>query len=654
MLVVPLVVFGALEGALRLAGYGYPTSLFRSMRVNGQEYLVENDRFSLRFFPPELARTPEPARMREPKPAGAYRIFILGESVAMGDPAPAFGPVRYLEMLLRERFPGAQFEVVNVAVTAINSHVILPIARECARHDGDLWIIYMGNNEMVGPFGAATVFGAQAPPRSVVRLSLAIKKLRLGQLVDSLVRGLTAKSSTPQSWGGMQMFLGNQVPPSAASKERVYQHFRENLQAILQAGQGSGTRILLNTVAVNLKDCPPFASLSSTNLPPERRTQFERLFAEAISLEAQGSFAEAARQFEQAAGLHSQSAEVEFHWGNCLLRLTNAVAARQHFQRACDLDTLPFRTDSRINGIIRQAALDGERRLPARLEALPPKLILLDAAACLATNSPADIPGREMFCEHVHFNFDGGYRLGRAWAEQVERFLPPPTTNRATPEWASQETCERRLGLTDWGRADVLEGVIGRLKKPPFSAQFLNSQRREALQNQLAELRKRLDPAATARLPEAFLDAINRAPDDYCLHENYADFLVAHDNTKQAAAQWQQVRERFPWHYVVCSRLGGLLAHQGQLAEAEAMFLQAAAERPFLSEPWFERGEVRAAQGKLELALKDYAHALRLQPQDADCYFYTGQALMQLKRRAEAIQNFRRTGPAQARPLASA
>ena len=201
MLVVPLVVFGALEGALRLAGYGYPTGLFRKMRVGGQEYLVENDKFSLRFFPPELARTPEPSRMKTPKPAGTYRIFILGESAAMGDPAPAFGPVRYLEMLLRERFPGAQFEVINVAVTAINSHVILPIARECARREGDLWIIYMGNNEMVGPFGAATVFGAQAPPRSFVRLSLAFQKLRLGQLMESLIRALASRSSAPQLMG---------------------------------------------------------------------------------------------------------------------------------------------------------------------------------------------------------------------------------------------------------------------------------------------------------------------------------------------------------------------------------------------------------------------------------------------------------------------
>ena len=124
------------------------------------------------------------------KPPGTYRIFILGESAAMGDPEPAFGAGRYLEALLHERFPRAKFEVINVAMTAINSHAILPIARDCARQAGDLWIVYMGNNEMVGPFGAATVFGTQAPPWPFVRLNLAIQQLRLGQLLAAAGQNL--------------------------------------------------------------------------------------------------------------------------------------------------------------------------------------------------------------------------------------------------------------------------------------------------------------------------------------------------------------------------------------------------------------------------------------------------------------------------------
>src|SRR5258707_4219982 len=136
-------------------------------------------------------------RMPVMEPANTYRIFVFGESAAMGDPDPTFGAWRYLQVLLRERFPGTDFEVVCVAMTAINSHVILPIARECARCGGDLWIIYMGNNEMVGPFGAGTVFGSRVAPIPLIRASLAVKSTKCGQLLDSLMQRWR-QSSIPQ------------------------------------------------------------------------------------------------------------------------------------------------------------------------------------------------------------------------------------------------------------------------------------------------------------------------------------------------------------------------------------------------------------------------------------------------------------------------
>ncbi|MGD0259839.1 MAG: hypothetical protein ABSD29_08420, partial [Verrucomicrobiota bacterium] len=138
LVLVPLATFAVLEGALRLAGYGYPTAFFEKIRVGDQDLLVNNEEYGLRFFPPELARFSGPIRIAANKPASTYRIFILGESAAMGDPEPSYGASRYLEVLLRERFPEQPFEIVNVAITAINSHAILPIARECARQHGDL------------------------------------------------------------------------------------------------------------------------------------------------------------------------------------------------------------------------------------------------------------------------------------------------------------------------------------------------------------------------------------------------------------------------------------------------------------------------------------------------------------------------------------
>jgi hypothetical protein len=193
LVVMPLLLLGGLEIVLRLAGYGYSTGFFEKIRVGEKEFLVNNENFSLRFFPPQLARWPGPVMMEAKKPANTYRIFILGESAARGEPEPPYAASRYLETLLNERFPNTHFEVINLGITAINSHVILPIARDCAHAGGDLWIIYMGNNEMVGPFGAAMVFGAKAPPLGFVRLNLAIQKTRVGQLLVDIGRKLHGK-----------------------------------------------------------------------------------------------------------------------------------------------------------------------------------------------------------------------------------------------------------------------------------------------------------------------------------------------------------------------------------------------------------------------------------------------------------------------------
>ncbi|MGH7968373.1 MAG: tetratricopeptide repeat protein, partial [Limisphaerales bacterium] len=116
---LPLLLLAAVEGGLRLAGYGYPTGFFKRIRIGTKDYYVENDKFGLRFFPPELARSPPPIRMEAEKPAGTFRIFVLGESAALGDPRPAYGVARYLEELLQTRYPGGRFEVICGAVTAI-------------------------------------------------------------------------------------------------------------------------------------------------------------------------------------------------------------------------------------------------------------------------------------------------------------------------------------------------------------------------------------------------------------------------------------------------------------------------------------------------------------------------------------------------------
>lgn len=210
-LLSPVLALVLVELLLRLGGFGYPTSFFLEAERGNQRILTENARFGWRFFPHQLARAPRPIVLPADKAPGTCRIFVLGESAAMGDPEPAYGFPRILEVLLKARFPDKKIEVVNAGMTAINSNVILPIARDCAGHRGDVWVIYTGNNEVMGPFGPGTIFGAQSPNLTLLHASLALKTTRIGQLLDEAVTRAGIGRPVPQAWAGMEMFLKEQI-----------------------------------------------------------------------------------------------------------------------------------------------------------------------------------------------------------------------------------------------------------------------------------------------------------------------------------------------------------------------------------------------------------------------------------------------------------
>jgi tetratricopeptide (TPR) repeat protein len=487
----------------------------------------------------------------------------------------------------------------------------------------------MGNNEMVGPFGAASVFGAQAPPLWTVRLSLALQKTRAGQWLMSVVRDHKLKSSNNASWGGMEMFLGHQLPPDDPRKERVYRNFQQNLGDILQTGLDSGAQVVLNTVAVNLKDCSPFASISPA-VPP---AACQRLAAEALQAQQQARYQEAAEKFARAANLQPLAANLQFGWAQSLWSMTNFAAAREHFQKACDCDALPFRADSRVNDLIRQAARQSVRS----------NLVLLDAAAVLAGNSPAAICGNETFFEHVHFNFDGNYRLGRAWAGVIAPFLPQKIhAKEQGQDWAAQAICEKRLALTDWNRMLTVSEVMRRRQKPPLNSQANNTGELENLSREITSFQHRADPAAAARARSLYLDAIQRDPDDYLLRVNFGDFLEAIGDWKEGDIVWKQVQSLLPEYYLGYLQEGRMLEHEGQLDEAETDFRRTVALYPRMTAAWFELSNIHASEGKYEAALQECERARSLEPDQPAFYVCLGTVLSRMNRSSAAIEQFRK------------
>ena len=557
---VPLFLLGFLELGLRVAGYGYSTRFFIPKKINGEEFLIPNRKFTHQFFPPSLARAPLPLRMAAHKREGTYRIFLFGESAAYGDPDPSFGMGRYLEALLETRYPTTDFEVVCVAITAINSHVILPIARDCAKRDGDLWVVYMGNNEMVGPFGAGTVFGQKAPSLRFVRCVLALKATRIGQLMDHLMTTLRSDSSVPDEWGGIEMFSKNQLRYDDAGRLRAYENFRGNVDDILRAGQQAGVPVILSTVASNLRDCAPFVSLHSTGLDAGQRSEWQRWYQEGADLEISGLFQAALDAYSEAAAIDPEFSELQFRIGTCQLILGRNDEAMKAFERARDYDALAVRADTRINQIlmdaIEQHADDG--------------VIGVDAVKALADQTMDGIPGKELFYEHVHFTMAGNYSLAQILAEKVAEALPDSITAAGGIglEEAEAQACDRRLAVTVWDQKRVWDVALGRISVAPFTSQSSHLRNVQYCKERMKEVDSRTTPASPASDRQMYLDALEREPDDTQVRWNYAQFLETMGLLSEAVSQGELICARLPhapWpHYFV----GSVRAREGRVTEA--------------------------------------------------------------------------------------
>jgi Flp pilus assembly protein TadD len=634
-LLSPLLILALLELALRLADYGYPTHFLLVDHVNGQKVLRDNQQFGWRFFPPAIARTTRPIVLSPSKPPQTCRIFVFGESAAFGDPSPAFGLPRLLEVLLRNRYPGVHFEVVNAAMTAINSNVILPIAKDCAHGDGDVWVLYMANNEVVGPYGGGTVFGPQVPSVASIRASIWFKATKTGQLLASLGEALRKKKSGQPSNVSLELFLDQKIRHDDPRMEKVYAHFSRNLADILETGARAGAKIVVSTVAVNLKDCAPFSSLHRPDLSDSQKAEWERVYQAGINAEQAGNLSEATEAYSQAAKIDDQWADLQFRHGRLLWQAGEFTKALQHFILARDYDALRFRADTRLNEILRRSCTNR----------LNEGIAFVDGEALLAQHSPHNIPGNKLLYEHVHLNFTGNYWLARGIAEQITDVLKPPALSGKAPssDWISEHECAAQLGLNDWDRSQTLEIVRQRLEGPPFTLQLNHDELSARVQKELTECRSHLSPNAIADCAHRCEQALALNTNDWALHQKLAQVLQGTPDKAslvRATEEWRRVIALMPHYPDAHQGLGALLARAGQLAEAEAEIRLALKLNNYYPNALNSLGDVLAAQSRFAEAVENYQKALELKPHFADALVGLGEVLTRLGKKAEAKARF--------------
>jgi len=512
------LVLAMVELGLRIAGFGHATSFVRRAQLaDGTEVWRENRWCTAPYFSPELVRRPVPFRLPVEKSPRAYRVFVLGSSAAMGDPEASFSLARMLEAMLRAAYPEIEFEVVNAGITAINSHVLRGIAADCARLQPDLFIVYEGNNEVIGPFGPAGVFAPFFRSHAALRLAATLKVTRTGQAIGALTRSLQARGGSPDEWRGMQMFLEQRIAADDPRLDAVREHFARNLEKIIAHARDAGASTLLCTVLTNQRDFPPFLSVHAENLTPAQRAEWQAHFDRGKAAFASGDIDAARDAFEVAAAIDDSHAELTFRRGRLELLHGDVTRARELLQRAADLDALRFRTDRALNDTIRTVA----RNHAGAAE-------LVDLVGTVGARSRGGIPGDDLLYEHVHLTFRGTYEVARELFPRIAADLQRRGLADSRDAPFDYDEARVRLGFTAYEQAMIAFELLGRFQGAPFVDQPDGAARIQAWTRRVEIATQLLSqPGATDALLAAYAQAREWSPHDWILARNAGAMLVA-------------------------------------------------------------------------------------------------------------------------------
>lgn len=386
---LPLLVFIFIELCLRLFHVVPSLDLFVSYLGN-DAYYVFNPYFSKRYFSNINEATRgfyEP--FKKEKEENTIRIFVQGASTAVG--FPYFHNVafhRQLKYALEQSYPGKSFEIINLALTAVNSYTLADQANEIVKMQPDAILIYAGHNEYYGALGvAADNFFTRSifVKKSIIQL----KELAIVQVLNSLLNKSANTLEHQKQNNLMQRRAeGKEIPLNSEGYFAGLEQFRNNLSELLKTYQKENIPVFLSSVASNQKDLAPFISHSNGLVSDSM------LVSELGRLTQEKDLISAMQEIEKLISKDSMNAALHFKVAECFSSINEMQAAKEHFVKAKELDALRFRAPEAINTIIEE--------LGSKFKVIP-----VDSKKNLEANSANGIIGKETMLEHVHPNVSG-------------------------------------------------------------------------------------------------------------------------------------------------------------------------------------------------------------------------------------------------------
>lgn len=362
LILIPVIIILLLEIGLRTFNYG---------RVYDQWIPLDESRLTLNpdiafryFYNSERVPSANYNFFNEIKQDNSFRVFIMGGSSAAGFPYTPNGAFsRYIKKRLEILYPHKNIEVVNIAMSAINSYALRDMMPGVVEMKPDLIIIYAGHNEYYGALGVGSV-ETLGDTRFLVNTVIWLNRFKTFELLRDLIKSISGLFSEPVKQDGTlmaRMSQRNLIPFNSEKYFAGINQYESNLRDILEMAKKNNVPVILGKLVSNLKDQLPFES-----------------YVDEINPTA-----------DEIYGL----AKIE-------LSSRKVSSADSLFRLAKDLDALRWRAPEKINEIIE--ILGEEFNYP-----------VVDLDSVFNAESIYGVVGDDLITDHLHPNLRGFQIIGR-------------------------------------------------------------------------------------------------------------------------------------------------------------------------------------------------------------------------------------------------
>ena len=343
------------------------------------------------------------------KPAGTTRIFCLGGSTTFGRP---YEDGTSYSGWLREMLPVADsnrnWEVINAGGISYASYRIATLMEELVQYEPDLFIVYCGHNEFLEN---RTYQGIIETPKPIRGMNVLLQKTHTFSAMANLFRSEPPPPAVRLP-GEVETKLENAVGLEAytrdeAMEEQIISHYRFNLVRMVEIARAAGAEIMFVTPASNLRHCSPFKSEFTEPLSNAKEVKFNTQLLVYRQAMGQKKIDEAVTAAKAMLELDENYAHARYWLATALDRAGRYDEARKEFAAACDKDICPLRASGRV--------IESMRGVAALYE-----IPIVDFKQFVDSEAPQNIPGDEIFLDHVHLTISGHAQLALLLMDEME------------------------------------------------------------------------------------------------------------------------------------------------------------------------------------------------------------------------------------------